>query len=542
MESLLDQLRALPEKLKALDSKTKNIAFAGGVGLLLVGLIAAAMTNNKPGYAYVFTSLTTEDSAEVAGYLRSVNIPFMQEANGEALSVPKDRVHEVRLMLAAQGLPRAKAFAVGYELFDRSDLGVSEFTQKVNLQRAIKGELERTIGSLEEIRSAKVTLRMTKKGLFRDEDQTASASVVVWLQPGRKLGNKELAGVRHLTSSSIPGLEPEDVTIVDGRGAVLLQGDEKNEREREFQRSLETDFETRIVSILERVVGEDKVVARVTASIDITAKESTANVFDAENPVLRSERSQLQTKAKTGPAVGGLAGAAANAPLAAGGPNGNAEVNNSQLTDETRNYEISQTTTKTRADSPKLKRLSIAVLLDANVQGATPPTTEELKKLEELAKRAVGFDEERGDQFQLSSVAFVQKVDEGTGIQEDPEVLFGLNAVEAAIVSVFLLLALGGLGYFLWRRRKELKAAEEQASLELMAAGGTVRDIEDALDPQETEPEPEIKASVLREKELREHAVSMVQEDPRRAAYLLRAWIEGDRVERNDKEEVSRAA
>lgn len=542
METLLEQLRALPEKFTSLDAKTKNGIFAGVALLALIGLGAAAFTKAAPGYSYVFTNLTAEDSDEVAGFLRASQIPFKLEANGEALSVPADRVHEVRLMLAAQGLPRAKAFAVGYELFDRSDLGVSEFTQKVNLQRAIKGELERTIGSLEEIRSAKVTLRMPKKGLFRDEDQTASASVVVWLQPGRKLGNKELAGIRHLTSSSVPGLEPEEVTIVDGRGAVLLQGDEKNEREREFQRQLEGDMESRIVSILEKVVGEEKVVARVTASVDMTSKQSTASVFDAENPVLRSERSQVQTKTRNGPAVGGLAGAAANAPLAPGGPNGNQEVDNSQLQDETRNYEISQTTTTTKLNTPKLTRLSIAVLLDANVKGDSPPTQDELKNLEELAKRAVGFDEERGDQFQLSSVAFVEKPELSAEPPRSPPILFGLNAFEAALVGIPLFLVLGALGVYLWRRRKELKAAEEQASLELMAAGGSVREIEEALDPKDEEPEPEIKAAVLREKELREHAVRMVQEDPRRAAYLLRAWIESDRGDRSEKEEVARAA
>src|SRR5512147_734375 len=211
MEPLLKQLRELPSRLPA---SVKILVLLALAGLVAAGVVFQAAS--AEAYQYAFTNLTAEDGSEAAATLKTAGIPFRMEAGGSALAVPAGKVYDARLLLAAQGIPRGGG--VGFELFDRGDLGVSEFTQRVNLRRAIEGELARTIGRLASVRSARVHVTMPEKSLFRDEDRKASAAVVLALQPGRTLDDRELAGIRHLVASAVPGLSPSAVTLVDGKG------------------------------------------------------------------------------------------------------------------------------------------------------------------------------------------------------------------------------------------------------------------------------------------------------------------------------------
>ena len=219
MEPLVNQLKSLPQKIGTLPGPLKAVVLAGVAGVVIAVVALSMAANGGETFQYAFTNLSAEDSAEAAAALKAANVPFRLEASGAALAVPASKVHDARLLLAAAGLPRGGG--VGFELFDRGDLGLSEFTQKVNLRRATEGELARTIGRLAAVRSARVHLSMGEKGLYRDDDRKPSAAVVVNLQPGRTLADKELAGVRHLVSAAVPGLLHEQVTIVDGRGSVL---------------------------------------------------------------------------------------------------------------------------------------------------------------------------------------------------------------------------------------------------------------------------------------------------------------------------------
>jgi flagellar M-ring protein FliF len=360
-------------------------------------------TQSADGWQYAFTNLTPEDSAEAASALKAANVPFRLEAGGSALAVPGQKVHDARLLLAAAGLPRGGG--VGFELFDRGDLGVSEFTQKVNLRRAIEGELARTVSRLSPVRSARVHLTLAERGLFKDEDRKASAAVVLNLQPGRSLDDREIAGIRHLVASAVPGLAPSSVTLVDGKGNVLSTETAWGEATAQ-QRKMERDLEQRVVQLLEQAVGPGAVVARVAAQLDASEISTSADTVDPDATVLRSERHVTQTQSQDSGAAGGIAGAAANQPMAATGTSGSSQRGSSSMQDEIRNYDVSRTTTTTVHRVPRLKRLTVAVLLDG--VGGKPRSDAEVARLGELAKRAVGFDAQRGDELDISSAPFVR--------------------------------------------------------------------------------------------------------------------------------------
>jgi len=518
VEPLLKQLRELPARFRALPAAVRIGALAALA--LVIGLAALQGMNTKgEAYQYAFTNLGPDDGTEAAAQLKAAGIPFRLDAGGTALAVPGDKVYDVRLLLAAAGLPRGAG--IGFEIFDRGDIGVSEFTQRVNLRRAIEGELARTIGSLAEVRSARVHVSLAERGLYRDEDRRSSASVVLNLRPGRTVGERELAGIRHLVSAAVPGLSSENVTVVDGRGMVLGSTDE-GWGTASRQRELERDLEQRLVGLLEPAVGTGAVVARATVEIDSADVNTTSEVFDPDSAVVRSERSLNQTQNQTQPTPGGVAGAAANQPLAPTQQAAAAASSSSSTEDQTRNYEVSKTVTQRAAKGPRLQRLSVAILLDG-VDGKPRPDAE-VARLGELAKRAVGFDANRGDQFDISSVVFTPSGEdlrnpaapEGPGL---PDVRW---IVAAAGLLLFLMVA---VAFALLRRRRR-----PQVVLPPIRPGITVAELEE-MHEEEAAPRPTISpvkppaALADPDLELRDRARDLARRDPARAAHLLRAWI-----------------
>jgi flagellar M-ring protein FliF len=521
MESLVKQLKELPARLAGLPPGLRVALIAAlAVAVAAAGAVGV-MARAGGDYQYAFTNLTQEDATEAAGVLKQAGIPFRSEASGSALAVPGDKVYEARILLATAGLPRGGG--VGFELFDRGDLGVSEFTQRVNLRRAIEGELARTIGRLAGVRSAKVTVSLAEKGLYRDEDKKPSATVVVMLQPGRTLGDRELAGIRHLVSSSVPGLPPDVVTVIDGRGAVLSSDSAWDSPEASYQRKLERDFEQRIVTLLEPVVGQGAVIARVTATVDATHVNQNSEVFDPDAVALRSERKVTQSSStqQTNPA--GVAGAQANVPLQpppqAPSPTSQGNQNNQ---DEVKNFEISKTTTQTLAKLPRLQRLSVAIIVDG-VDGK-PREAAEVARLGELARKAVGLDEARGDAFEITSQAF-GKSDVPEAAPEPAKLsAWAWGGIGAGVVALLALLV------FLVRRR----ATPLEAEL-VLKPGEKVGDAEarqQALDgtapkPElPAEPEPPVLIDPLAD--IKDRARAMVRADRDRALLLIRAWLSAD--------------
>lgn len=523
MEPLQKQLAELPKKLAAL-STTAKVALGAGLLALVAGVAAVALLGSAGEYQYAYTNLSTEDSAEISAKLKAAGVPFRLEAGGAALSVPAAKVYDVRLLLAADGLPRAGGS--GFELFDKGDFGVSEFTQKVNLRRATEGELARTIGRIAGVRSARVHLVLAEKGVFKGDDRPASAAVMVNLQPGHTLSERELAGIRHLVASAVPGLPAEGVTIVDGRGAVLSVEDEWGADVEGFQRKTERDLEQRVVTLLEPVVGVGQVVARVTANVDAAEVTTTDDAFDPDGAVLKSERTVAQNQSSNSQKRQGVVGAAANQPLVPAAQNqpGTQNQSSSANNEETRNYEVSRTTTRTVVKAPRLTRLSVAVLLDG-VDGK-PRADAEVQRLGELVRRAVGFDEQRGDQLEIRSAVFSRSAEEpaGSALADAKQPAWLWPAVGGA---AFLLVAL--LAFALLRRRAPepralvLRPGARVGELEATADGVPIDG--EAKEQQALPGADGQKALPDSVDSFREKARELARTDPARAAHLIRAWL-----------------
>jgi flagellar M-ring protein FliF len=515
MEPLLKQLRELPKALSVLPAGLKLVLVVGA--LAAIGVAATNAISSAEAWQYAFTNLTPEDSTEAAGALKASGVPFRLEAGGSALAVPGSRVHDARLLLASAGLPRGSG--VGFEIFDRGDLGVSEFTQKVNLRRATEGELARTISRLSQVRSARVHVTLPEKGLFRDQDRRAAASVVVNLQPGRRLGDREIAGVRHLVSAAVPGLEPSAVTVVDGRGEVLTPEGSWGEA-LGWQRRLERDLEQRVVDVLAPAVGAGAVVARVTAQVDATEVQTNAEAVDPDATALRSERRAASETRNEPGGAGGVAGAAANQPLAAPGATASSRGRGSATTEEaTRSFDVSKTTTTTVSRVPRVQRISVAVLVDG-VNGQPRPAAD-LARLGELAKRAVGFDGERGDTFDLSSAPFTRSEDGSAGeapaptVAPRPWITYAAAGGGALVVLAVLALALRG--------RRGAPGASELP----ITPGSRVAEIEAALAREAAAIAPGAARPALADPSLslRDRARELATKDPTRAAHILKAWM-----------------
>jgi flagellar M-ring protein FliF len=525
MEQLTKQLKELPGRVVGMPTGTKVLL--GALAALVVGVAVAVVAFSSSGdsYQYAFTNLSAEDSAEAAQALKAANVPFRLEAGGAALAVPASKVYDARLLLATAGLPRGGG--VGFELFDRGDLGVSEFTQKVNLRRAIEGELARTISRFSEVRSARVHISLSEKGLYREEDKKASAAVVLNLQQGRSLGERELAGVRHLVSSAVPGLPADAVTVVDGRGAVLSGDAAWDDPAAVYQRKLERDLEQRVVSLLEPVVGAGAVIARITAVVDSSQVSSNAEVVDPELSALKSERTLAQNQSQTSTSGAGVAGAAANTPLlpvAGQGAGDNRGTSSTQ--DNVRNFEVTKTTTATVTHLPRLQRISVAILLDG-AEGKVRSEAEVLR-LGDLARRAVGFDEQRGDQLQISSELFGKATDEAPKPVVLPPTGLPWWAYVAAGAVAFLLL---GAVFFLARRKRPVARANL-----VLRPGASVSEIEAAeaiaANPAALPVVPGGPALPDPSLGVRDRARELAAVDPTKAAHLLRAWIAADTEQR----------
>jgi flagellar M-ring protein FliF len=511
MEPLLKTLRDAGKRYAELGQATRMLV-AGILSLATVIAVVAIIFGSGSTYQYAFTNLGPEDATDAAAALKAAGISFRSEAGGSAISVSASQVHEARLMLASQGLPRGAG--VGFELFDRGDFGASEFTQKVNLRRATEGELARTISRLQAVRSARVHVTLPEKGLYRDDDRRASAAVVLNLQPGRSMQDRELAGIRHLVASAVAGLNPDSVTVVDSRGMVLSGDLSPTAKLAKQQRDIESGLEQRIVDLLEPAIGHGSVVAEVTANIDTTEIETTQDTYDPDSATVRSEHKTTETINADGTTGQGVAGAAANQPVAAvpGGGSGSSRTQTAR-DDETKNYEIAKKVVRTISRTPRIIRISAAVLIDG--KDGKPRPEVEVRRLSDLAKRAIGFDAQRGDSFEISSAPF-NRPDESKVTMPiwDRADLWRIGRM----ILWAILATMGMLLVFRIYRRAT-------SALSVIKPGARVGDVQALLGRAEGNI-PSLKhADTLL---VREQARELSRNDPARAAHLLRAWVESD--------------
>jgi flagellar M-ring protein FliF len=395
-----------------------------GIALSVALGIVIVLWSWTPNYSLLFGNLTQKDASEVVAALQQANIEYKVDENTGAVMVKSQNLHDARMKLASQGLPRGSS--LGFELLQQeTGFGTSRAVEAARFHRALEGELARTISTLASVQTARVHLATPKKSVFVRQKRTPSASVVVKLAPGRTLEKGQVAAVIHMVASSVPDLQASKVTVVDQRGN-LLSGD-MDTREMmltanqfEYTKQLEEHYQERVEEILRPILGADNVRAQVTADVDFTITEQTEERFNPDLPALRSEQVNEQTSSQG--AVAGVPGAISNQPGAggtapqtgagaAGGEESAGPLNTSKRA--TRNYELDKTISHTRLSSGTLRRLSVAVVVDDHVttddQGATTRrerTPEEVSRITQLVREAIGFNAQRGDSVRVVNAAF----------------------------------------------------------------------------------------------------------------------------------------
>jgi flagellar M-ring protein FliF len=414
-----DQLKAVVKTMSAVKLITLGLLVIG----TLAGIVVLVKWSGRPEFVPLYSHLSAEDAAEVVAKLREQKVTYELTRNGTAVQVPRQSLYEVRLELASQGLPRGNG--LGFEVFDSTKLGTTEFVQNINYQRALQGELSRTISGLSEVESSRVHIVMSPRSLFIEEQEPATASVILKLRAGRWLSNDQVQGMVHLVSSSVPRLNPENITIVDQNGKLLagMSGQttpgKSSSDQLDFQQRKEALLEKRVASMLEKVLGEDKAIVRVSCDLDFVQEETTQERYLPDNQVVRSEQSSKEMASQPDSSPVGVPGLAANItpdqPAAFRGTGSSGF----EKQDLTRNYEIGKTVSRQIMPVGIVKRLSVAVIVDGSyesipVEGEkqtretkyVPRTDEEIRQLENIVKRAVNFDAARGDMVEVANIAF----------------------------------------------------------------------------------------------------------------------------------------
>lgn len=417
-KNLLELIMQWPLKRKL------SFAAVGLVSALLFALII--LTARGADYRLLYSNLDATDAAAVVAWLKENNVPYRLQNEGRSIHLPANQVYEARLELAGAGIPQGGG--IGFELFDKQSFGMTDFAQKVNYQRALQGELARTISNLSLVEGARVHLALPERRLFREQQKDATASVILKLVPGRSPNDGQVQGIIHLVASSIEGLEPQNVTVIDSTGRVLSK--KPNEGMDgpmtpgmlDYQTRIERSLEERAQSLLDRALGAGNSLVKITAQLDFSKVEKTEEIFDPNRAAVRSEQVMEEKSGQNG--AGGIPGVAANLD---GAPVGATGAGSSTRSEETTNYEISKVISRTVAPVGALKNLSVAVLVGDR---PAPPGSEgpvfvprndnELVSIENMVAGALGLDQGRGDQIRVVSMPFENGLAEFPAVEASP--------------------------------------------------------------------------------------------------------------------------
>lgn len=535
-------------RLAALPLRSK-LGLGLGLATLAGVVLAITLYSSQGDYRPVFTGLSDKDGGAVIAQLAQMNVPYRHEPGGTIL-VPAAQVYDVRMKLASAGLP--KGSTVGFELMDKTSIGQTQFNERLNFQRALEGELTRTITALADVQDARVHLAMPQQNGFFREQQKPSASVMLTLRGGRTLDRAQVAGIVHLVSASVPELSPKAVSVLDSTGALLSNNSDNqnglDSQQLQYKQQVEANLHKRIYELLEPVVGRDNLRATVTADLDFSQIESTAEEYKPNQGAnaqasVRSQQSQEAVNANPQLPTG-VPGAATNQPPvpatapvngqaqalqpAQGGAGGQQSTRRENVT----NYELDKTVRVTRNAVGTVRRLNAAVVVNhrsaTDAKGKTtsqPVSAEELNKLTELVREALGYSQDRGDSIKVISAPFV--LDKPTEVEvplwKQPWLIDLLRsaAVPLALVLVALIAVFGLVRPAIRAARPpepEAVAAEAEAGNQLDAVVDDAHELPGGL--------PALEAPASNDK--LERARQLARENPVAVANIMRSWIHGE--------------
>jgi flagellar M-ring protein FliF len=522
----------------------KRFSILASAIVVLVSMIVISMMISGTTYSPLFTNVPSEQLAVVVSQLQQKNIPFKITDDGKTITVPQSLLHSTQMAIMTE-ISSADVGQVGLELFDKQEFGVTSYAQKINYQRALQGELMRAINTLAAVKQSKVILALPNKKVFLEEGGEASASVVIELQPGKSLTPDQVKGITHLVSSSVENMNPDKVTVVDSRGKVLSRqysadGSASSDL-MEVQGKMEEQMEDNIESILSKVVGNGKVIARVHASLNGKNTVTQEEAVNPEMTALKSQQSEeeLLDGSRTNPS--GVPGARSNLPGAADqGEVGFKQNVRKEL--KTQNYEVPKTIRNIKEAAGGVERITVAVLVDGllthekNDKGEmdekwSPRSEAELAKYESIVKNAIGYNAARGDSVKIENIRF-QKED----FSESEQLLTNLER-KKLLHSLFKWSLLGfslALFFFIVIRPfmrwitdsfqdtvedmlpRTIEELEELQSVDnsLPGMSGALPVLEESLDPDKAESEL-----------LKERIMSLMETDEEKASGAFGMWL-----------------
>ena len=512
-------------------NNTQKIIAVGLVLAVAIGFVSLMTTGTTVHYKVLYSGLTQEDAADVVARLQEDRKQYKLSEDGGSILVPASQVHETRLFLAGEGLPRGGG--VGFEIFDKTSLGTTDYVQRLNYQRALQGELARTIRRFVQVQEARVHIATPRESVFVEDEKPPSASISVRLRGREKLSQHQIQAVVNLVASAVPGLTPENITMVDTSGRLLYRKQEDADgmlsaSQLEYQLKIESSLSRKVESLLEEVVGVGRVMARVTAEMDFTRVNVTEESFDPEGQVVRSEQQMVEQEPRIGEQSEGIPGVKGALATFAEPGEGTGSGSMFKRNNLTRNYEISKTVRQIQQPTGVIRRLSVAVMVDGTYEQlvdseglasmaykSRPP--EEMQFFEKLVKNAIGYSEDRADQVEVVNMAFALAPEIEEKIPASDK---WLTLLEQFAMPIFYLL--GGLFAFFLVIRPLMKflATGGKSSMSPQLA----KDMAAALGEDYEFDEESLSLAPKRMSD-QERIYQLAQSDPDRAADLVRRWL-----------------
>jgi flagellar M-ring protein FliF len=507
----------------------KMISFAVILSLVAGGFIALLVWTNRPDYQVLFANLDANDAGRISEKLKARKVPFQLENGGRAIMVPGDKVYELRLELASEGLPKGQN--VGFEIFDNLPFGTTEFVQKLKYQEALQGELARTITDFDSVAQARVHIAPASASLFAEPQSGATASVVLRLQPGCTLDRRQLQGIINLVACAVEGLKPENVTVVDMDGGLLSKGNdvdnsaELSGTQFDYRKRLERSLENRIRTMLEPVVGPNKVVAKVSAEVDFKQVNISEESYDPDSAVVRSEQHQKESSIGASGLPSGSPDLKYDVYQTKGTTSG--KSNKFEKENSVINYEISKVDKRTVSAVGNIKRLSAAVIIDGpyasskgpngeTVRKFEPRSRKEMQEFQNMVEKAIGFSSVRGDQVSVSNIPFaIDKMEEKPLVQQKTG---WVTYVKKGIKPFFnILLVLLFFLFALKPFRSWLKQTKEYLGPPPLQAGATI--------PELGAPSGEAAGAHIK----KEQILDLTRTDPEKIVEVIRGWVQEGR-------------
>lgn len=536
---------------KSLDM-TRRLGLIGVAGVLIATMAGIVIWSSKTDYKVLYTDMSKDDSATISRMLEEGKISYQVKDDGKTIMVPEDQVEIWRLEIAKKGVNFTGT--VGYEVFDKQAFGTTSFVQKINKQRALEGELVKTIMHIKGVTRARIHLSIPESSPFVSERKPPSASIVLDVERGVTMTPDEVRGIQSLVSSSVDGMRPFNVVVIDSRGKKLSENDgDRMSTETASRIALEAklnaQYEKKVEDILSRVIGEGKVIAKVALKMDFTEKYETQTSYDSENSAVHSEVRNEQKMVGVRPSPQGIPGARSNLPGEAPQPGIPETRNDVDKSLVTRNYNVPTTVTKSKKPTAEVQNMSVAVMVDGkqvpvldkdgvpmvNEDGVTITkyqawTEEELQNFQQIVSSALGISVARGDKLVIKNMEFatedLSEMDAIMRARENRELMKNLTKylMIGAIISLFFFMVVRP--FIQWLTENSVESIEDFLpktieELERIQANQRLPGLEDVLPSIEDKLNPEkIEGNMLREK-----IISLVESNPGKAAQVVHEMI-----------------